>query len=325
MRTITIRLGIGRRSWRRSLVACGKKEKEVEAGRRRCRSRRRSAGHDPPHRHGRRRALPARPGERHAEDQRAGAALPRESRRPRASRASCSPCWRIATWSRRVAASKGQVAQAEANLRDRRTGATVPEQWRRRRPTSTRRSEALDAAQEAARQPPAAVQARRAGAQAGGRSAGGVRAGEGQFDTAQEHLQRAADRSARRSRSRPPRRRWRRRRASAVRARRRWRYSQIRSPDHRRGRRPSAVSPARWPVAGTPLLTVMDISARRGARQRAAEPGRHVKVGDAEAHHADRWRRPDVKGKVTVVSPADRSRTAPPCRCGCRRTIPASG
>ena len=184
--------------------------------------------------------------------------------------------------------SKAQWIRREANLRTT-TAATVPEAVVKAQTDVESAREADGRRQEGAGQPAEAVPAGRAGAQAGGRRAGRLRAGAQPASlSAQEHLRRCSP-SARRSRSRPPPRRWRRPKRICNRSEAQVGYSQIHSPiagvvaD-----RPLYAGEMAAP--GTPLLTVMDISQGGGARQRSAEPGGH-REGRADGdHHADRYR-----------------------------------
>ena len=141
--------------------------------------------------------------------------------------------------------SRGQYEQAQSNYRST-TAAGVPEQMTKAQTDVDRRARGDGRREAAARQPPAAVQGRRARAEARRRSRGRLRAGEGALRHRAAAPAGAAERRQARNRSTPRQRRSRRPRA-ITRARRRRRAtprSAARSPASSPTGR---CIPARWP------------------------------------------------------------------------------
>ena len=173
-----------------------------------------------------------------------------------------------------AAESKAQVGQAEANLRTTTSAQPFRKPWSKRRPTWMPPEQTEDAAKKLLDSRAETLPAGRAGAQAGGRSAGGLRAGPRRScSAAQEHL-RALQSVGKEEQIKTAAAQVDAARSHLQSSEAQVSYSQIVSPiTGVVADRPLYAGEMATP--GTPLLTVMDISQGRGARQRSAEPGRH--------------------------------------------------
>ena len=261
---------------------------------------RRHAGHHPPHRRGRRRALPARPGLGDAEDRGAGAALPGAARRSRQAGTTAGRAGKPRSHGRRR--RKPGAARPGA-----RPTCAPPPPRRFPNPSSRRRPTSIPPSRP--RRPPRSCStiARNSSSRARSRASWWtMRRWPTRRPTARCSPRRSicarCNPSARKSRSRPRPRRWRPRAATCNLPQAQVSYSQIVSPiSGVVADRPLYAGEMATP--GTPLVTVMDISkvvARVNVPQNQAAS---VKVGQpATITQVDTNQ--TVEGKVTVVSPA---------------------
>ena len=160
----------------------------------------------------------------------------------------------------------------------------------------------MDAAKRAARQPPAAVQGRRAREEAGRRCRGRVRAGQGGV----RHRAAAPAGAAERRRQGTDQHRDGAGRGRQGTLRKRAGAGRLRGnpqPDQRASSPTGRSIRARWRLPGAPMLTVMDVSKVVARVNMAQDQARNVKVGnEATLTPADGGEL--VTGRVTIVSPA---------------------
>ena len=197
--------------------------------------------------------------------------------------------------------SQAQYEQAQSNFRST-TSAGVPEQMTKAQTDVDAARQAMDAAKKLLDNRQQLFQdgalARKLVDEARGR----LRAGARRAPTPRRSTCRRCRASAARNRSRPRRRRSRRRKGHCESAQAQVSYAEIRSPISGVDRRSAAL--CRRDGHGRHAAAHRDGHVEGGrARQRAAEPGENVKVGnEATITQADGGEL--VAGKVTIVSPA---------------------